>query len=126
MPRWAIINTMLASVRARRWDLGVLRALGLTRFALARLILAEAILIGGVACLLSLGFGTLAGYCGTGVTRYSNIRGGQSTPLVIPWARLAAGFAMAIGLCVLASLWPATRTGRAEPLRLLKAGRASG
>ena len=120
-----IINTMLASVRARRWDLGVLRALGLTRFALARLILAEAILIGLVACVLSLGFGAMAGYCGTGVTRYMNIRGGQITPLVLPWANIALGFAMTLVLCLLGALGPAIRTGRAEPLRLLQAGRAA-
>jgi putative ABC transport system permease protein len=120
-----VINTVLSSIRARRWDLGVLRALGLTRFGLFRLIVAESLLIGVVACLLSLGFGAMAGYCGTGVTRYINIRGGQYTPLVIPWAKLVVGFAMALGLCLLAALWPAFRTGRTEPLRLLQAGRSA-
>ncbi len=120
-----VINTVLSSIRARRWDLGVLRALGVTRSGLFRLIIAESLLIGVVACVLSLGFGTMAGYCGTGVTRYINIRGGQYTPLVIPWAKLMVGFAMAMGLCLLAALWPAFRTGRTEPLRLLQAGRAA-
>jgi putative ABC transport system permease protein len=119
-----VINTVLSSIRARRWDLGVLRALGLTRFGLFRLIVAESLLIGVVACLLSLGFGAMAGYCGTGVTRYINIRGGQITPLVIPWTKLTVGFGIAIGLCLIAALWPAFRTGRTEPLRLLQAGRA--
>ena len=120
-----VINTVLSSIRSRRWDLGVLRALGLTRFGLFRLIVAESLLIGVVACLLSLGFGAMAGYCGTGVTRYINIRGGQYTPLVIPWAKLVVGFALALGICLLAALWPAFRTGRTEPLRLLQAGRAA-
>jgi putative ABC transport system permease protein len=120
-----VINTVLSSIRARRWDLGVLRALGLTRFGLFRLIVAESLLIGVVACLLSLGFGAMAGYCGTGVTRYINIRGGQITPLVLPWAKLMVGFAIALGLCLIAALWPAFQTGRTEPLRLLQAGRAS-
>lgn len=119
-----VMNTVLSSIRARRWDMGVLRALGVTRFGLFRLIVAEALLIGVVACLLSLAFGTMAGYCGTGVTRYVNIRGGQYTPLIVPWAKLAVGFGIAVGLCLLASLWPAFRTGRTEPLRLLQAGRA--
>jgi putative ABC transport system permease protein len=96
----------------------------LTRFGLFRLIVAESLLIGVVACLLSLGFGAMAGYCGTGVTRYINIRGGQITPLVIPWTKLTVGFGIAIGLCLIAALWPAFRTGRTEPLRLLQAGRA--
>ncbi|WP_165235903.1 FtsX-like permease family protein, partial [Aquisphaera insulae] len=118
-----VINTVLSSIRARRWDLGVLRALGVTRSGLCRLIIAETLLIGVAACVLSLGFGAMAGYCGTGVTRYVNIRGGQITPLVIPWAHLSIGFAFALGLCLLAALWPAVRTGRTEPLRLLQAGR---
>jgi putative ABC transport system permease protein len=120
-----VVNTVLASIRARRWDLGVLRALGVTRFALFRLIVAEALLVGVVACILSLGFGVMAGYCGTGVTRYINIRGGMITPLIVPWGKLAIGFAAALGLCLLAAIWPAAAAGRTEPLRLLQAGRAT-
>ncbi|HEX4144030.1 MAG TPA: FtsX-like permease family protein [Pirellulales bacterium] len=120
-----VVNTVLASIRARRWDLGVLRALGVTRFSLFRLIIAEALLVGVVACVLSLGFGTMAGYCGTGVTRYINIRGGMITPLIIPWAKLAIGFGATLGLCLLAAVWPAASVGRTEPLRLLQAGRAT-
>ncbi|WP_422929737.1 ABC transporter permease [Singulisphaera sp. PoT] len=120
-----LVNTVLSSIRARRWDMGVLRALGVTRLGLFKLIVAEAFLIGVVVCVLSLGFGAMAGYCGTGVTRYINIRGGQYTPLIIPWSKLSVGFAITLGLCFLASLWPAYRTGRAEPLKLLQAGRAA-
>ena len=102
-----------------------MRSLGVTRFGLFRLILAEAILVGVAAILLSLAFGTMAGYCGTGVTRYINVRGGMVTPLIIPWAKLAVGFLITIGLCILAALWPAIRTGHTEPLKLLQAGRAA-
>ena len=119
-----VINTIIASIRARQWDLGVLRAVGLTRLALFRMILCEAVLMGIAACLLSLGFGLLAGFCGTEISRYVNMRGGQITPLIIPWGPIGLGFAMTVGLCLLATLWPAIRTGRAEPLRLLKAGRS--
>ncbi len=121
----SVINAVLASIRARRWELGVLRALGVTRFGLMRLILAEALLVGVVGCLLSMGFGVMAGYCGTGVTRYINIRGGMITPLVVPWLQITIGFACTLGLCFLAALWPAFSTGRTEPLRLLQAGRSA-
>ena len=73
--------------------MGVLRAVGLTRFALVRIILAEAVLIGLVACLASLGFGVMAGWCGVGISQYVSFFGGLATPLVIPWAKLAMGFA---------------------------------
>ncbi len=121
-----VVNTVASSVRARRWDLGVLRAVGLTRFGLFRLILAEAILVGLVACLLSLGFGVMAGYCGTGVTRYINVRGGMITPLVIPWYSISIGFGLTLGLCLLSALGPAMYTAATKPLKLLQAGRAIG
>lgn len=121
-----VVNTVASSVRARRWDLGVLRAVGLTRFGLFRLILAEAILVGLVACLLSLGFGVMAGYCGTGVTRYINVRGGLITPLVIPWYSISIGFGLTLGLCLLSALGPAMYTAATKPLKLLQAGRSIG
>jgi len=120
-----VINTIIASIRARQWDLGVLRAVGLTRLALFRMILCEAVLMGVAACLLSLGFGIVAGYCGTEISRYVNMRGGQITPLIVPWGPIGIGFAITVGLCLIAALWPAIRTGRAEPLRLLQAGRSN-
>jgi len=112
-------------VRARRWELGVLRAMGVTRWAMCRMILAEGLLIGLIACLISLAFGVLAGWCGTGISQYVSFFGGLATPLVVPWAKLAMGFGMTLLLCLAAALWPAISTGRAEPLQLLQAGRSA-
>lgn len=121
----AVVNTVMASVRARRWEMGILRAVGTTRSALVRLVLAEAILIGLAACLLSLAFGITAGWCGTGVSQYVSFFGGLETPLVIPWTRISLSFAGTLVLCLAAALWPALATGRAEPLQLLQSGRGS-
>jgi putative ABC transport system permease protein len=120
-----VVNTIMASVRARRWELGVLRALGVTRWAMARMILAESLLIGLVACLISLAFGVLAGWCGTGISQYVSFFGGMATPLVVPWSKLALGLSVTLALCLVAALWPAVSTGRAEPLRLLQEGRTA-
>ena len=89
------------------------------------MILAEGLLIGLVACLLSLSFGVMAGWCGTGISQYVSFFGGLATPLVVPWGKLAAALAATLGLCLAASLWPAIRIGRAEPLRLLREGRSA-
>jgi putative ABC transport system permease protein len=120
-----VVNTIVASVRARRWEMGVLRSLGVTRGAIARMIIAEGLLIGVVACLLSLGFGVMAGWCGTGMSQYISFFGGLTTPLYIPWFKLAFGFTLALVLCLAAALWPAIATGRAAPLKLLQEGRAA-
>jgi putative ABC transport system permease protein len=118
-----IVNAIVASVRVRQWDMGIMRSLGLTRFALARLVVAEALLMGTVACLLSFGFGLMAGWCGAGISQYVSFFGGLNPSLVIPWAHIALAFAGTLLLCLLAAGWPAVAAGRAEPLRLLQAGR---
>jgi putative ABC transport system permease protein len=120
-----VINTIMASVRARRWEFGVLRALGVTQSAIFRMILAEGLLIGLVACLLSLSFGVMAGWCGTGISQYVSFFGGLATPLYIPWAKLSFGLSTTVGLCLLAALWPAILTCRTEPLTLLQEGRTA-
>jgi putative ABC transport system permease protein len=120
-----VVNTVMASVRARRWEMGVLRAVGVTRLGLFRMILAEGLLIGLIACLVSFGFGVMAGWCGTGISQYVSFFGGLAPPLVIPWAPLSLGFGATLGLCLIAALWPAIAAGRSEPLSLLQAGRAA-
>ena len=118
----AVINTMLAAVRARRWEFGVLRALGVTRAALVRLILAESALVGLTACSLGLSAGLLAGWCGTGASQQGTF-GGLEVSLVLPWRQLLPVLGLTVLLCLLAGLWPALRAGRADPLTLLQAGR---
>lgn len=120
-----VLNLILASVRARRWDMGVMRSLGVTRSALVRMVVAEGVLVGVVACVLSLGLGILAGYCGAGISQYISFFGGLHPPLVIPWPELWFGLAVAMGLSALAAIGPAISVGRAEPLTLLKQGRGA-
>ena len=120
-----VVNTVVASVRARRWELGVLRAVGISRGALVRMILAEGLLIGVVTCLLSLAFGLLAGWCGTGISQYVSFFGGLNPALTIPWSHLGLGLTATLGLCLAAALGPAMSVGRSEPLRLLQQGRAA-
>ena len=122
----AVVNTIATSTRMRRWEMGVLRSQGVTRSGLIRLVLAEAILIGAAACLLSLAFGLMAGWCGAGMAQYGGgFFGGVKATFVIPWAHLALGMLATLGFCLLAAVWPAVATGRTEPLKLLQAGRGA-
>lgn len=120
----AVANAVIASFRARIWEFGILRSVGITRWQLVRLIVAETILIGLVACTLSLLFGLIAGWCGVGMARYGGWFAGPPT-FLIPWTQLSLGFLLTLMLCLLAALWPAIRAGRAEPLALLQAGRGT-
>lgn len=116
-----VLNVMLASVRARRWEFGVMRAIGITASELTRAILVEGILIAMVAALLSLGFGILSGWCGCGMAQHISFFGGLNPPLVIPWLPIAGALALALCLGILSAAWPAVTIGRTRPMELLQA-----
>lgn len=119
----AVVNTIVTSTRMRRWKMGVLRSQAMTRLGL---VLAEAILIGLAASLLSLAFWLTAGWCGAGMAQYgSSLFGGMKAPFTIPWGHLALGISATLVLCFGAAVWPAVATGRTEPLKLLQAGRGT-
>lgn len=116
----AVMNTMMASVRTRRWEMGILRAYGVTRGGLVRLIFAEALLIGICACVLCFGFGAFAAACTIkGVSGFGGFLAGITPALVIPWSKLGFGFGIALGVCIIAAIIPAIRAGREEPASLL-------
>lgn len=120
-----VLNALLASVRARRWEFGVLRAMGFSRGALVRLVLAEGLLLGLVACLASLLFGILAGWCGAGISRFASFFGGMPIVLTIPWLEVGLGLSAALLVATLAAAWPALAVGRSETLHLLRQGRGA-
>lgn len=87
--------------------------------------IAEGVLVGVVAVVLSCGLGILAGYCGAGISQYISFFGGWHPPLVIPWSDFWIGLVAALVLAAVAAIGPAISVGRAEPLTLLQRGRAS-
>lgn len=116
----ALINTLMASVRVRSREFGILRSIGITRSALLRLVFGESLLIGLCAIILSLGFGIVAAWGSINLGRFGYVFGGIVPDLVIPWNHLIVGFTMTLGLCLLAALWPAIRLARRQPLDMLK------
>jgi putative ABC transport system permease protein len=117
-----VANTIMASIRSRRWQLGVLRSVGLTRSQLLRLVLSEAILVGIVGC----GLGLCAGFIMAANARQeARVVVGYIAPVAVPWAIIFVGTGAVMVVSVLASLWPAISVARSEPLTLLQAGRAA-
>ncbi|HEV2292781.1 MAG TPA: FtsX-like permease family protein [Tepidisphaeraceae bacterium] len=117
-----VTNTIMASIRSRRWQFGILRSIGATRGQLLRLVLAEAVLLGLVGCGLGLAAGALMTLNARGFSRHTI---GYIPPVDVPWNIVGIGTGLVMLIAILASLWPATSVSRAEPLRLLQAGRAS-
>jgi putative ABC transport system permease protein len=117
-----VTNTILASIRSRRWHFGILRSIGVTRSQLVRLVLAEATLLGIVGIALGLG-------AGFELTINANLAWGlfvgYQPPILVPWASVGVGVGVVLLVSLLASLWPATQVAQTEPLSLLQAGRAA-
>ena len=117
-----VANTVMAGVRARRYQLGVLRAVGVTRGELLRLILAEAALLGLAAAALGVAAGlTMA----INARRLQEWTTGYVPELRIAWDAVGLAVAVVIAVSLLAALWPAVTAARTQVLRLLQAGRAA-
>ncbi|MGE9809285.1 MULTISPECIES: ABC transporter permease [unclassified Janibacter] len=109
-----IVNTLALSVMERTREIGLLRAVGLSRRQLRRMIRLEAVVI----ALLGATLGVVLGV-GFGVALQRALVDDGITELAIPWAYLA-GFVLIAGVVgVLAALWPAWRASRLNVLRAI-------
>jgi putative ABC transport system permease protein len=118
----AVANTALASIRVRRREIGIMRAVGLSNLGLLRLLLGEAIMIGSSATLLSLAFGIFSGLCSAKMATYLTFFGGMGWNFVLPWQQILEGALLTLGICLIAALIPALLALRVAPLQLLKDG----
>lgn len=117
-----VTNTVMASVRSRQWQFGILRSIGVTREQLLRLVIAEALLLGVIGVALGTAGGFLMSVNGMDLSREIV---GYVPGMTIPWRPIALGMIITLVISLLASLWPATHVARAETLTLLQSGRAA-
>jgi putative ABC transport system permease protein len=113
-------NVILANIHARRYEYGVLRAVGGHRRLLAKLILSEAALIAVTGALV----GTLLGLhlAWVGANNYRDMLG-LPVRLVFPQAPTAIGWLVVLALTLLAALPGVWSVVRRQPSALLAAGR---
>ncbi|KUN37763.1 ABC transporter permease [Streptomyces longwoodensis] len=112
-----VINTLAMSVFERSQEIGMLRAIGLERRSVKRMVRLESLVISLFGGVLGIGLGVFFGWAagellGTRMATYE---------LVLPWARMAAFLALAAAVGVLAALWPARRAARLNMLQAIKA-----
>ncbi|MFJ7267564.1 ABC transporter permease [Streptomyces sp. NPDC099050] len=105
-----IANTLAMSVLERRKEIGTLRALGLDRAGVTRMIRMEALLVGGLGAAVGTVMGIFTGWA-LGNTLQESVAG---YALVIPWGQLALGVLLAMAGALLASLWPARRAAAVD------------
>lgn len=115
-------NAIVAAVRTRQWRLGVLRAIGLTRGELLRMLLAEAVLLSFVGIALGITFGIVLSM---NASRLYAATIGFDPPLKLPWDVIAWATLFVLLMGMLATIAPAISTASKQPLALLQAGRSA-
>ncbi|WP_019633849.1 ABC transporter permease [Actinomadura atramentaria] len=109
-----VINTIALSVIERTREIGLLRAIGMGRRQLRRMIRAESIVIAVFGALLGMAIGLAFG---------ASLQQAMSDDglgvLSIPYGTLVVYLVVAAVIGVLAALWPAWRAGRMDVLKAI-------
>jgi putative ABC transport system permease protein len=112
-----IFNVLNVNVLEQTRELGVLRAIGMRRRQVGRMIVAQALAIGLVGLMLGLPYGVVLSYAVTSASE-------SVTDIAVPYrlepTLLAGCAAMALGVCWLAVLWPARQARRLVIVRALQ------
>lgn len=112
-PFWSLIvlasgmvTLLIASYQASAREIGVMRAVGMTRSQLGRMLFGEALLVALCGVVLSLVSGFCIGWTFTGWTRAWMMFGGLPVSLSIPWLVIGRGVGFALVLCIVMSAIP--------------------
>lgn len=110
-----IINTMLLSIHERTREIGMIRALGMTRAQVRRMIMAEAMLMGLLGTIIGVGSGILVAWI------FISSFGGGEIAMSFNWARMGAIVAVGLFVGLFASLIPMRQATRHEPVEAMRA-----
>ncbi|WP_240809908.1 ABC transporter permease [Actinomadura sp. WMMA1423] len=109
-----VINTLALSVIERTREIGLLRAIGISRRQLRRMIRLESIMIALFGALLGMGIGVAFG------AALQNALADEGLGVLsIPYGTLVVYLLVAVVIGVLAALWPAWRAGRMDVLKAI-------
>ncbi|AVH58280.1 MULTISPECIES: ABC transporter permease [Streptomyces] len=111
-----VINTLAMSVFERSQEIGMLRAIGLDRKGIKRMVRLESLVISLFGGVLGIGLGVFFGWA-AGELLASKM---TTYELVLPWGRMGVFLLLAATVGVLAALWPARRAARLNMLTAIK------
>ena len=108
-----IANVMSISVIQRSSEIGIRRALGHTRSTIGAQFLLEALFVGLFGGLLGAALGVLIVHAISGLADWV---------VVIDYGRMPLWIGLAVGVSVIAGLYPSVKAARLEPLETLRLG----
>ncbi|GAA2900394.1 ABC transporter permease [Streptomyces mexicanus] len=106
-----VVNTLALSVVERTREIGLLRAIGLARRQLRRMVRLESVVIAVFGAVLGLALGLVWGVCAQRVLALQGI-----TALAIPWGTIVAVMVGSAVVGVVAAVLPASRASRMNVL----------
>lgn len=109
-------NIVVAGIEARRFEFGVLRAIGADRTLVARLVLAEVLLVAIAACVLGSALGLQHAW---GAAAMNRLLAGIELRLQPPVVPMLVGCAILVTLALLAAATPVAALSRLKPRELL-------
>ena len=111
-----IVNTLALSVIERTREVGLLRAVGMSRRQLRTMIRLESVAISVLGAVLGIGLGLIFG-----ISLQQAISDQGISVLSVPAVQLLIFVALAAVVGVLAAVWPARRAARMDVLRAITA-----
>ncbi|MFF2570480.1 ABC transporter permease [Streptomyces sp. NPDC058084] len=112
-----VVNTLAMSVFERQQEIGMLRAIGLDRRRVKRMVRLEAVVISLFGAVIGIALGSFLGWA-IGETLRDSL---PHYALVLPWGRIGIFLLLAGLVGVLASLWPARSAAKLNMLQAIKA-----
>ncbi|GGT35077.1 ABC transporter permease [Streptomyces purpureus] len=111
-----VVNTLAMSVFERQQEIGMLRAIGLDRRRVKRMVRLEAVVISLFGAVVGIGLGAFLGWA-IGQTFKNSLPG---YALVLPWDTIGICLLLAGLVGVLAAMWPARSAAKLNMLSAIK------
>ncbi|MCB9850935.1 MAG: ABC transporter permease [Phycisphaerales bacterium] len=112
-----VANLMMVNVASRSRQIAVLRAVGATKSQIARLVLAEAMVLGVIGCTVGVLLGMHAAHADNTVVGRAL---GIAFPWTVPWPRVIIAVALTWIICVVSGIGPALRAARSNVIGALQ------
>ena len=109
---FGIVNTLVLTVFERTRELGMLRAIGMTRRQVRRMIRHESVITSVIGAVIGIVLGVIL--AALLISRVKEI------DFFMPWGQLAIFLILSIVVGIVAAIFPARRAAKLDPLRALQ------